>query len=141
MSAFAGVAIACGAKSEPVAATPTVATSTVPTPESAALGRGAALYAQTCATCHGDREGKGGIPGAPTHNDTGHTWHHPEAQLRDWVLNGKFGFSKMPPQRDSVTDEELELILKYVKTWWTADQRAFQEDVSRRYQEALERSK
>lgn len=102
---------------------------------------GARLYAENCSTCHGDRDGKGGIPEAPRHNDTGHTWHHPDAQLRDWVLNGKVGFGQMPPQKDKLSAEQVDLILAYVKTWWTPDQRASQEDVSRRYQESLDRLK
>lgn len=141
------LAIACGSETGGSAPAPTVekpvptVASAAPTPVSVPLERGAALYVQKCSTCHGDREGRGGIPDAPAHNDTGHTWHHPDAQLRDWVLNGKIGFSRMPPQKDNVSDEELTLILEYIKTWWTPDQRAFQEDVSKRYQQSLERNK
>lgn len=109
--------------------------------ERPAVETGARLYAENCSTCHGDRDGKGGIPEAPRHNDTGHTWHHPDAQLRDWVLNGKVGFGQMPPQKDKLNAEQVDLILAYLKTWWTADQRASQEDVSRRYQESLDRLK
>ncbi|MBI4306994.1 MAG: cytochrome c [Chloroflexi bacterium] len=130
---------ACGgAAAEPTAFPALTATQTV---ESPAAERGARLYAENCSTCHGDRDGKGGIPEAPRHNDTGHTWHHPDAQLRDWVLNGKIGFSQMPPQKDKLSAAQVDLILAFLKTWWTPEQRAFQEDVSKRYQESLDRLK
>ena len=100
---------------------------------------GAQLYAANCQVCHGDRQGEGGT-GAPVHNHTGHTWHHPDAQLKEWVLDGKLGlFSQMPGFNDKLTEEEVEAILAHMKTWWTEEQRQQQADVSSRYQEALER--
>lgn len=123
---------------EPTASPPPTVTQAVETP---AAERGTRLYAENCSACHGERDGTGGIPEAPRHNDAGHTWHHPDAQLRDWVLNGKVGFGQMPPQKDKLTAEQVDLVLAYIKTWWTPDHRAFQEDVSKRYQESLERFK
>lgn len=103
------------------------------------VATGAALYAITCQSCHGDQQGQGGIPAAPRHNETGHTWHHPDAQLKDWILNGKLGRSQMPGFKDSLSDTEVEEILAFIKSWWTDDQRSTQADVSVRYQEALEK--
>jgi len=76
----------------------------------------------------------GGTGGAPPHNHTGHTWHHPDAQLREWILNGKLGFGNpgMPALKDRVAEPELDAILTFVKTWWTAEQRASQADISQR---------
>ncbi len=99
---------------------------------------GAALYAANCQQCHGDRAGKGGT-GAPRHDGAGHTWHHPDAQLKDWVLNGKFGFAQMPALGDKLTESHVGAILALIKTWWTDEQRATQADVSRRFQEALDK--
>lgn len=45
----------------------------------------------------------------------------------------------MPPQKDKLSSEQVDEILAYIKTWWTPDQRAVQEDVSKRYRESLER--
>ncbi len=101
--------------------------------------RGEQLYAANCQVCHGDREGTGGTGGAPSHNETGHTWHHPDAQLKDWILNGKLGFSQMPAFKDVMSEGQVEAALTYIKTWWTPDQRESQSDVSRRYDEALEK--
>ena len=107
-------------------------------PKANSVGKGVQLYAANCQVCHGDREAQGSTGRAPPHNDTGHTWHHPDAQLKDWVLNGKFP-GAMPPFRDALTEEQVDTILSYIKTWWTTEQRESQADISQRYQEALEK--
>ena len=110
-----------------------------PAPSPTAIPRREAqIYAQTCQWCHGDQEGVGGRPDSPPHNQRGHTWHHPDAQLLDWVLNGK-PFTAMPGFTGILTQQDAEAVLAYVKTWWTEEQRRAQADVSRRYQEALDR--
>ena len=108
------------------------------------VGKGVQLYAANCQVCHGDREGQGATGGAPPHNDTGHTWHHPDAQLKDWILNGKLPgatptFGAMPAFKDALTEEQVDTILSYVRSWWTTEQRESQADISQRYQEALEK--
>lgn len=102
---------------------------------------GSDLYAVNCQVCHGDSNGLGGTGGAPPHNTAGHTWHHPDAQLREWVLNGKLGFGSpgMPALGDKLTEPEVDTILSLIKTWWTTEQRVSQEDISQRYQEALDK--
>ena len=40
-----------------------------------------------------------------------------------------------------LADEEVEAVLAYIKTWWTIEQQAEQADVSKRYQDALDRQK
>ena len=102
---------------------------------------GAAVYTANCIGCHGDRDGTGGISAAPRHDETGHTWHHPDAQLFDWVLNGKAGFSQMPAFIDTLSEEQVESVLAYIKTWWAEDQRTSQADISARYQIALDAQK
>ena len=104
---------------------------------------GAKLYAANCQVCHGDRNGIGGTGGAPPHNQAGHTWHHPDAQLREWVLNGKLGFGSpgMPALGDKLTEPEVDVVLAYIKAWWNEEQRESQADISRRYQEALDKQK
>ncbi len=101
---------------------------------------GAERYAANCQVCHGDSNGIGGTGGAPPHNQEGHTWHHPDAQLREWVLNGKLGFESpgMPALGDKLAEPEVDAILTFIKTWWAAEQRASQADISQRYQEALD---
>ena len=102
---------------------------------------GSDLYAANCQVCHGDSNGAGGRGGAPIHNDRGHTWHHPDAQLRGWVLNGKLGFGSpgMPALGDKLTEPEVDAILTFIKSWWTNEQRDSQADISERYQDALDK--
>jgi mono/diheme cytochrome c family protein len=45
----------------------------------------------------------------------------------------------MPPFKDVLTEEQVDTVLSYIKTWWTPDQRESQADISQRYQEALEK--
>ena len=102
---------------------------------------GSDLYAANCQVCHGDSNGAGGRGGAPIHNDRGHTWHHPDAQLRGWVLNGKLGSGSagMPALGDKLTEPEVDAILTFIKSWWTTEQRDSQADISERYQDALDK--
>lgn len=102
------------------------------------LARGAKQYATYCQSCHGDRQGKRTIPGTSPHNEKGHTWHHPDIQLKEWTLNGKPGFrQQMPAFEGILTKKDVEAILTFIKTWWTAEQREIQADISRRYDQAI----
>lgn len=98
---------------------------------------GRVLYAANCLSCHGDRQAKPAFGQAPPHNGDGHTWHHSDAELIQWILEGR-PFN-MPAFGDTLSREDAEAILAYIKTWWTPQQRATQADISRRYQEALDR--
>lgn len=112
-----------------------------PAPDSppAAGKTGAALYAAHCAGCHGARgEGQpdwrkrrpdGKLP-APPHDDSGHTWHHPPAQL---FAITKFGMvppnappgyaSDMPAFGRGVggplSDDEIRAILAHIAGFWS----------------------
>ena len=61
-----------------------------PTSSTVIDATGAELYAANCQVCHGDQQGQEGT-GAPSHSQDGHTWHHPDAQLTGWIMNGKIG--------------------------------------------------
>ena len=45
----------------------------------------------------------------------------------------------MPALGDKLAEPEVDAILTFIKTWWAAEQRASQADLSQRYQEALEK--
>jgi mono/diheme cytochrome c family protein len=130
--------IACSQDRLPEEVPPTATVEGRPLEELSPERRGEALYQANCQACHGSQQGEGRTAGAPPHNDIGHTWHHPDAQLKDWVLNGKFP-GAMPPFKDVLTEEQVDTVLSYIKTWWTPDQRESQADISQRYQEALEK--
>ena len=114
-----------------------------PTSANEVLTLGVEIYVANCLVCHGDSNGIGGTGGAPPHNKAGHTWHHPDAQLREWVLNGKLGFGSpgMPALGDKLTEPEVDVVLAYIKAWWNEEQRESQADISRRYKEALDKQK
>jgi mono/diheme cytochrome c family protein len=98
-----------------------------------AVARGAALYAGSCAACHGATlEGQpdwrtplanGRLP-APPHDATGHTWHHPDAQLFEIVKYGTAAIvgngyeSDMPGYGDSMTDQQIKDVMAYIKSTW-----------------------
>ena len=105
-------------------------------PESVDLVAGEALYAETCAACHGaNLEGQdnwrspgadGRLP-APPHDETGHTWHHADQVLFDYTkLGGREVMaaqgmefdSGMPGFGDQLSDQEIWNILGYIKSTW-----------------------
>ncbi len=105
-------------------------------PESVDLVAGKALYAETCAACHGaNLEGQenwrspgedGRLP-APPHDETGHTWHHGDQVLFDYTkLGGReimaargMDFdSGMPGFGAQLSDQEIWNILGYIKSTW-----------------------
>lgn len=95
---------------------------------------GARVYAQYCATCHGAKlEGQrnwqrrlpnGRMP-APPHDETGHTWHHPDSVLFGIVKRGfvppyaPAGYeSDMPAFQDKLSDDEIWAVLAFIKSHW-----------------------
>jgi len=92
------------------------------------LARGAVLFQQNCASCHGEqgqgaenwqkRDKDGKFPPPPL-NGSGHTWHHPMAALKYTIKNGtgKIG-GKMPAFDGKLTDAQIEDILIFVQKKW-----------------------
>jgi mono/diheme cytochrome c family protein len=102
--------------------------------DAAKVALGQKLYAQHCASCHGaNLEGQpnwrqrlpnGRMP-APPHDETGHTWHHPDRVLFGITKNGLVPpyatadyQSDMPAFRDQLSDAEIWAVLAYLKTRW-----------------------
>ena len=97
---------------------------------------GAAVYAEYCASCHGaDLEGEpdwrvpdadGYLP-APPHDETGHTWHHPDGLLIDIVTRGTEAIvggtykSNMMGFGDVLSPAEIESVLAYIKSTWPSE--------------------
>jgi mono/diheme cytochrome c family protein len=109
------------------------------------LTDGKVLYEAHCASCHGIKgegqpdwqipDAKGVFP-APPHNSEGHTWHHPDQLLLEITANGgSLPNSKMPGFADSLSREQMEAILAYIKTFWDVEQRGIQADVSQRWKQ------
>ena len=104
-------------------------------PERVTLGQ--AVYAQSCASCHGPNlEGKpewktpladGSLP-PPPHDSTGHTWHHPDELLLNIIANGgdaKYNF-QMPGFKDQLSEEEIAAVLDFIKNNWEREEREYQ---------------
>jgi mono/diheme cytochrome c family protein len=97
---------------------------------------GAKVYAQHCAACHGvhlegqpdwrQRKADGRLP-APPHDESGHTWHHPDSVLFAITKNGLVppyaptGYaSDMPAYAGILKDEEVWAVLAYIKSHWNS---------------------
>jgi mono/diheme cytochrome c family protein len=104
--------------------------------DAAKVALGAKVYAQQCAACHGAKlEGQpdwrkrlanGRLP-APPHDESGHTWHHPDQMLFGITKNGlvppyapKDYETDMPAFGGKLTDEEIWAVLAYIKSHWTS---------------------
>ena len=103
--------------------------------DAAVVDIGRAVYAENCASCHGvalegqanwqQRDADGYLP-APPHDETGHTWHHPDPYL---FLMTKYGIEEMigksypnnmPAYEDTLTDEKILAALSYIKSTWSS---------------------
>jgi len=105
---------------------------------SAAVGqeveRGRNIYDQHCASCHGiDLKGEPGHPDwrqrkangrlpAPPHDESGHTWHHPDAQLFAITKHGPGKLigdpdypTDMPGFDGVLSDAEITALARYVR--------------------------
>lgn len=108
-------------------------------PDDAELVRlGRDVYDAQCASCHGaalegepdwrTRNPDGTLP-APPHDETGHTWHHPDQQLFDITKYGVEKFapegytSNMPAFQDVLSDREIIAVLAYIKSTWPPEVR------------------
>jgi mono/diheme cytochrome c family protein len=96
---------------------------------------GSKVYAAHCAACHGakleghpdwrERLPNGRLP-APPHDESGHTWHHPDDILfgitKHGLVPGKYApldyQSDMPAFAGKLSDDEIWAVLAYIKTHW-----------------------
>jgi mono/diheme cytochrome c family protein len=110
------------------------------------LSAGKALYTQHCAACHGAKlEGQpnwrsklpnGRMP-APPHDDSGHTWHHPDEVLIGITKRGLVppyappGYeSDMPAFAGTLSDEEIRAVLAYIASHWSAEVRKLRAEMT-----------
>jgi len=100
-------------------------------PDVVALG--GSIYAEHCASCHGaDLKGQpdwqqrmenSRLP-APPHDETGHTWHHPDQVLFELTKRGPAAIvganyeSDMPGFEGTLSDQEIIAALSYIKSRW-----------------------
>lgn len=101
------------------------------------IAKGETLYNENCAVCHGinlegqkgwQRQKVDGIPLAPPHDETGHTWHHDNQLLFFYTKLGgadllaKRGISNfksgMPGFDGVLSDEDIWDTLGYIRSTW-----------------------
>lgn len=111
------------------------------------VAEGKVLYAENCASCHGaDLEGQpdwrspdaeGYLP-APPHDETGHTWHHPDALLLRIVTEGTEAVvggdyrSNMIGYGEILTEDEILNVLAYIKSTWPDEIREMHDEMNAR---------
>ncbi len=110
------------------------------------VAEGKIIYAENCAACHGanlegqpnwrQRNPDGTFP-PPPHNETGHTWHHPDMMLFNTTkLGGAAGAppgfkSAMPAFGDKLSDQQIWAVLSYIKSRWPKGARIRQERINK----------
>ena len=80
-----------------------------------------------------------GSPAAP-HDETGHTWQHPDYALFQLIRDGvavanclPVDPEQMPRFRDVLTDAELVAVLSYIKSSWPDETRRYHDKVNMMY--------
>ncbi len=129
MAAAIAVATACGG-GEKVSPYPIE-----PTDELVAAGQ--PIYVGACAACHGDTLLPPPVAAAPPHTGEGHTWHHADRLLVEWILDGVPLATVMPRFNGQLTEEEVRSIVAFIKTMWSEEQREFQLKGSLQYEEQV----
>ena len=98
------------------------------------VAAGEEIYAQNCASCHGPVQGPVVLAAAPVHGDAGHTWHHPDRLLHQWVLDRPPLATVMPAFRGVLSDEQVLEVLAYIKSTWLPQIQERQDLGSRQYE-------
>lgn len=114
--------------------------------EPTVIARGARVYAERCALCHGGslqgqpdwqspRAADGKMP-APPHDSDGHTWHHDSATLFGIT---KYGLvppwappdyhSDMPAFVGRLSDEDIWAVLAFIASTWNEEARDWQRTI------------
>lgn len=112
----------------------------------AVISRGRDVYLGHCSSCHGlNLEGQpnwqsplatGRMP-APPHDETGHTWHHPDWLLFDLVKRGTTAVvggdyaSDMPGYKDTLSDSDIIAALSFIKSEWPEEIRKTHDRINR----------
>ncbi len=109
----------------------------LPTLDAQRVKAGTALFAQYCAACHGAelqgapnwkvRLPNGSLP-PPPHDDSGHTWHHPDPLLVSIVTHGGDPAYNgvMPGFGATLTEAQVSDILDFIKSHWSREHREYQ---------------
>lgn len=114
------------------------------------ISHGKRIYQESCASCHGVNlegqvpdwrsPGADGMMPAPPHDETGHTWHHPDQVLFNITKLGvvkaanlKNYESAMPAYKDVLSDKEIIAVLSYIKSTWSEETQARHDEMNKSY--------
>ena len=105
----------------------------IPYQDDLSVTAGKTVYEANCAACHGDklqgqanwqiRSAEGYLP-APPHDETGHTWNHPDQMLFEFDKYGPQKFaglvyrSIMPAYENRLSNTEIWQVLAYIESQW-----------------------
>ena len=120
-----------GCEREPAPSSTNTATATQlpavdPSPSLAALNRGAQLFQEQCAQCHGP-EAQGhpdwqtpGVVAAPPLNGTGNDWKRSRAELIAVIQNGaqRDGALVMPAWKGRLSEAEINDLIAWFQALW-----------------------
>ncbi|WP_292527312.1 cytochrome c [Mesorhizobium sp.] len=111
------------------------------------IARGEAVYVAHCASCHGKNlegqpgwkaQDKDGFLPAPPHDESGHTWHHPDTLLFRITKLGvaeaanlKDYKTRVPAFGGILTDADIIAALSYIKSRWPDDMRRRHDELNR----------
>lgn len=123
-----------GCSQEPAArnaATPAAAPPLAAAPhglDPARMARGAEIYKQHCASCHGamaqgasnwQRPGADGKYPAPPLDGSGHAWHHPRVALKKTIRDGTLGLGgSMPAWGNKLSEDDIEAVIVWFQSRW-----------------------
>ncbi len=123
-----------------------IAVAPLPRLDPAHIQRGAKIYAEHCASCHGDdlrgaanwryRQPDGTYP-PPPHDASGHTWQHPDQTLINMIQNGiNPSLPKgMPAFKGKLTPGDVGDVIDFIKSHWDLAERKSQWWQTQRNQE------
>lgn len=110
------------------------------------IARGAALFKQHCAECHGagaqgadhwrQRNPDGTFPPPPL-NGSGHAWHHPWEDLKYTILHGTAALGGNMPAWDGVLSERgAEDVILWFQSLWSDEVYAAWREIDQRRRNA-----
>jgi mono/diheme cytochrome c family protein len=137
---------AAGSLAQPAAVPPPAGRSL----DTVAVTRGARLYQDHCAVCHGAQaqgapnwqsKGPDGKPQPPPLDGAGHAWHHPGSWLRDMIKQGTVRRGgNMPSWEGKLSNADIEAVIAWIQSrwpdeiyqsWLAMDKKSRQEGVNR----------
>ena len=114
--------------------------------DAAAVARGAGIFRQHCASCHGDRA-QGALawnqPGAdgkyppPPLDGSAHAWHHSYSWLKDTIRQGTVNRGGgMPAWSGTLSGADIDAVIIYFQSLWPEEIYQAWLDIDRRARKA-----